>query len=196
MERRIADMHNVLIERLRPHPGERWLDIGCGAGGVAFLAAEAGAETTGVDLAPMLVEAARRRAADRGLELRLDVGDVENLPYDEHYDVISSSVGLMFAPDPGACARELARVSRPGSRIGITAWRPDGGDSPYAPSSGEESWEEYSTSYGPSKTLAESLDAERREELHRAWVDFHERYREGDAIRQSRTYLLTLGTRR
>lgn len=243
IEALIADMHELVAERASPRPGERLLDIGSGTGAVAFRAARAGADVTGVDLAPTLVETARRLAEEEGLEVRLDVGDAERLPYgDGAFDVVTSSVGAMFAPDHEAVARELARVTRPDGRLVFTAWRPDGGigdvfrlmapfqpppppgagnpfewgreeytesllgdafelrfeehDSPYTPESGEEAWEVFSTAYGPTKTLADSLEPERREELHRAFVEFHEQYRGEAGIRQSRTYLLALGTRR
>ena len=63
-------------------------------------------------------------------------------------------------------------------------------------SSGEEYWELFSGSYGPTKTAAEALDADRREAFHQTWVDFFEALREGDEVVHHREYLLTLGTRR
>jgi SAM-dependent methyltransferase len=69
-------------------------------------------------------------------------------------------------------------------------------DTEHRPSSGEEAWEIFSTSYGPTKTLAESLDEDRREELHRAWVDLYEQSRVGDEIVHHRNYLRVIGTRR
>src|SRR5262249_53012321 len=111
--------------RLAPQPREKWLDVGCGPGGVAMRAARAGATVTGLDLSPVMVETARRRAAEAGLEIAYDVGDAESLPYeDASFDVVSSSVGIFLAPDHAAVARELARVVRPGGRLGFTAWRP------------------------------------------------------------------------
>src|SRR3954465_6668309 len=85
-------MHAKLVERLAPQPAERWLDIGCGTGDVAFRAAAAGAHVTGSDLSPALIETARRHAAARGLQLTLEVADAERLPYgDASFDVASSS---------------------------------------------------------------------------------------------------------
>ena len=119
----IADMHDALVASLAPQPGERWLDLACGAGDVAFLAAEAGAVVTGSDLAPALIETARRRAAEAGLELTLEVADCEALPYEsESFDIVSSSIGVIFAPDHAAVVSELARVTRPGGRLGLTSW--------------------------------------------------------------------------
>ena len=127
MEDSIAVMHDDLVRRLEPQPGERWLDVGCGTGAVAMRAARAGADVTGLDLSDVMIATARRRAADEGLEISYDVGDAEQLPYpDAVFDVVSSSVGLFLAPDHEAVARELVRVARPGGRLGITCWRPGG----------------------------------------------------------------------
>jgi SAM-dependent methyltransferase len=124
----ISEMHVELVERLEPAPGEHWLDLGCGAGDVAFHAARAGAVVTGSDLSPTLVEAARRRAQEHGLDLTLEVADCQDLHYPvASFDVVSSSVGVIFAPDHERVAHELARVCRPGGRIGLTAWRRDSG---------------------------------------------------------------------
>jgi SAM-dependent methyltransferase len=125
---KITDLHAHLVEALEPQPGEEWLDVGTGTGGVALRAAQAGAKVTGCDIAPELVETAKRLAADEGLEIRFEVGDAERLPYeDASFDVVSSSVGTMFAPDHSAVARELARVTRPGGRLGLIHWDPEGG---------------------------------------------------------------------
>ena len=124
----IEDMHVALVESLAPVAGEHWLDLGCGVGDVAFLAARAGATVTGSDLAPTLIETARQRALEYGLDLTLEVADAQNLHYsDASFDVVSSSVGVIFAPDHGRVASELARVCRPGGRVGLTAWRKESG---------------------------------------------------------------------
>jgi SAM-dependent methyltransferase len=81
---------------------------------------------TGLDLAQALIETAKRFAADQGLRVRFDVGDVERLPYeDASFDVVSSAHGIVFAVDHHAVATELARVCRPGGRHGVTYWLPD-----------------------------------------------------------------------
>jgi SAM-dependent methyltransferase len=119
----ITEMHVTLVERLAPQPGERWLDLACGTGDVAFHAAQAGATVTGSDLSPTLVETARQRADELGLDLTLEVADCQALPYaDGSFDVVSSSVGVIFAPDHARVASELARVCSPGGRLGLTAW--------------------------------------------------------------------------
>jgi SAM-dependent methyltransferase len=121
---RLAPVHDELVRRLGPRRGERWLDVGTGRGDVAVRAAAAGADVTGVDISePLLAEA---RAAAGGLSVSFDLGDAQRLPYeDASFDVVSSSFGVIFAPDVDAAAGELARVLRSGGRLGLTAWRPN-----------------------------------------------------------------------
>lgn len=117
------DIHARLVEALEPKPGERWLDAACGTGAVALRAARAGADVTGLDLAPALIETARRKAVAEDLDVTFEVGDAEDLPYeDASFDVVVSAIGTMFAPDHQAVARELARVCRPGGRLGLANW--------------------------------------------------------------------------
>src|SRR5581483_4191565 len=79
-----------------------------------------------IDLAPGLIETARRLAAEQGLAIRFQTGDAEALPVeDASFDAVSSSMGLIFAPDHAAVARELARVTKPGGRIAFSAWHED-----------------------------------------------------------------------
>ena len=123
----IADIQDLVVGRLDTRPDRRWLDLACGTGAVAERAAALGAEVTGIDLAPALVETARERAAELGLEIDYRVGDCERLGLpDASFDVVSSTCGVMFAPDHPATARELARVTRPGGRIALANWRPAG----------------------------------------------------------------------
>src|SRR5947209_121287 len=125
----IADIHEVILERIPPRAGERWLDVACGTGAVAERAARAGAVVTGVDLAPVLIDTAKRRAAGDGLEIDYRVGDCERLDGidDAAFDVVVSTCGVMFSPDHEASARQLARVTKPGGRLGLANWEPDGG---------------------------------------------------------------------
>jgi SAM-dependent methyltransferase len=240
----ITDIHRVVMERLDPQPGQRLLDVACGTGAVAELAAEAGADVVGVDIAPALIEQAKERANARNLEIDYRVGDAEALELeDASFDLVASTCGVMFAPDHQAVGRELARVTKQGGQIALVCWTPDSGlaqmfqvmrpfqpappppgvgnqfdwgredyvsdllgddfelefehgDSVLESDSGESVWQLFSTEYGPTKTLAESLDDERREEFHRAFVDLHEQSRTNGGISFSRTYLLTLGTRK
>jgi SAM-dependent methyltransferase len=126
MAARFAAIHDHLVAHLAPGRGERWLDVGTGTGAVALRAARAGARVTGVDLSPVMVDTARRLAGEQGLGIRFEVGDAESLPYqDASFEVVASALGVFLAPDHAAAARELARVCRPGGRLGVVAWRAD-----------------------------------------------------------------------
>jgi SAM-dependent methyltransferase len=123
---RFAPVHDQLVALLGVAPGDRVLDLATGTGEVAFRVARAGATVTAIDLAAPMIEKARRRAEDEGLEVSFDLGDVEYLPYDDRsFDVLASAFGLVFAPDHANVASELARVSRPDGRLGFTAWKPN-----------------------------------------------------------------------
>jgi SAM-dependent methyltransferase len=126
MAARLVPIHDHLVARLAPSRGELWLDVGTGTGAVALRAAHAGAHVTGVDLSPVMVDTARRLAGGRGVGIRFEVGDVERLPYeDASFDVVASALGVFLAPDHAAAGRELARVCRPGGRLGVVAWEAD-----------------------------------------------------------------------
>jgi 2-polyprenyl-3-methyl-5-hydroxy-6-metoxy-1,4-benzoquinol methylase len=115
------------IERLALKPGVRLLDVACGSGNLSIPAARRGAIVTGVDIAANLLEQARARAESEGLTIQFDEGDAENLPYaDASFDEIVSMYGAMFAPRPELVAAELARVCRPGGRIAMANWTPEG----------------------------------------------------------------------
>ena len=115
------------FRRLRIKPGTRLLDIGCGAGQLALIAARAGAQVTGCDIATNWLERARTRAAAEGLRITFDDADAESLPYDEaQFDVVTSLIGAMFAPRPELVAAELIRVCRPGGMIAMANWTPSG----------------------------------------------------------------------
>jgi SAM-dependent methyltransferase len=125
-ERQLFSVHDELVVRLSPRSGERWLDLATGTGAVALRAGRAGARVTGQDLALGLIETARGLAAGEGLSVDFDVGDAENLGYpDASFDVVSSAHGVVHAYDHRAVANELARVCRPGGRLGLTYWLPD-----------------------------------------------------------------------
>ena len=125
-ERQLFPVHDELVARLRPQPNERWLDLATGTGAVALRAARAGAKVTAQDLAPELVETARRLADQEALGIHFDVGDAERLSYaDASFDVVSSAHGVVHAYDHPAVASELARVCRPGGRVGLTYWLPN-----------------------------------------------------------------------
>jgi ubiquinone/menaquinone biosynthesis C-methylase UbiE len=239
----IANIHEHLVAELQPREGEKWLDVATGTGAIAIRAARARADVTASDLSPGLIETAKQLAAGEGLQIEYDVADVEKLPYgNADFDVVSSSFGAIFAPDHSATAHELGRVTKPGGRLGLTAWRAEGGmgeffgfirqfqpplpegagnmldwgreeyaeellgrdfdlrfvrgKDPQLGQSGEQIWQVYVSSYGPVKTLYDNLDESRREELHRAYVDFYEGHRSDGGIAAPREYTIILGMRR
>jgi SAM-dependent methyltransferase len=107
--------------------GDEVLDVACGTGNASIQAAQAGGKVTGVDLTPELFVAGRRRAAEAGVEIDFIEGDAENLPFDDaSFDVVLSTFGVMFAPRHSVAASELVRVLRPGGRIGLATWDPNG----------------------------------------------------------------------
>jgi len=115
------------LARIPIKPGTRMLDVACGAGQIAIPAARAGARVTGVDIATNLIEQARARAKAEGVDVRFDEGDAEMLPYeDASFDLVVSLIGAMFAPRPERVAAELVRVCRPGGRIVMANWTPEG----------------------------------------------------------------------
>src|SRR4051794_15277244 len=88
----LLPMHEAVIAAVDASPGERWLDAGCGTGELTFLAAQTGAEIQGADLAPNLIDTARRQAAERGLDIPFTVADCESLPFDDDaFDIVTSS---------------------------------------------------------------------------------------------------------
>lgn len=117
----------VFYRRLGVAPGTRLLDVGCGAGQLALIAARAGAKVTGCDISTNLLDSARARAAAEGLEITFEEGDAEALPYEDgHFDVVASLIGAIFAPRPDRVAAELTRVCRPGGMIAMANWTPCG----------------------------------------------------------------------
>src|SRR6187397_1415378 len=118
----------ALVNSLGVRRGMKVLDLGCGDGTTALPEARLGADVLGVDIAPNLVEAGRRRAAAEGLSnCRFQEGDATNLEglADRSFDLVVSMFGAMFAPKPFDVAKEMVRVTRPGGRIVMGNWIPN-----------------------------------------------------------------------
>ncbi|KQV67550.1 hypothetical protein ASC64_09905 [Nocardioides sp. Root122] len=127
---RVADeiipmLGDRVVSTLGIIPGERVLDVAAGTGNAAVPAARAGARVVASDLTPELLDLGRTRHP--GLDIEWTVADAEALPWPEaSYDVVVSTVGVMFAPHHQAAADELLRVLRPGGRFGLASWTPEG----------------------------------------------------------------------
>jgi SAM-dependent methyltransferase len=117
----------ALSEACAVGAGDEVLDVGAGDGNFAAAAARAGARVVATDLSPVMVERGRERTVREGLEVAWSEADAEALPFDEgRFDCVASSFGVIAAPRPDVAASELARVTRPGGRVGVTAWPDDG----------------------------------------------------------------------
>jgi SAM-dependent methyltransferase len=116
-----------LLNRIAIAPGQDVLDVATGTGNVALRAAAAGARVTGLDIAPALFRAARRREAEYRVTVDWVEGDAEDLPFDDgSFDHVLSVFGVQFAPRHEVAASEMARVCRPGGTIGLVNWTPGG----------------------------------------------------------------------
>jgi SAM-dependent methyltransferase len=118
---------HAAVELAAVRPGAHVVDVGCGSGNAALLAARPDVLVTGVDPAPRLLDVARSRAAAQGLDIDFVAGDAAAIPLpDGAADVVMSVFGVIFAPDPAAAAAELARITAPTGQIVVTAWLPGG----------------------------------------------------------------------
>jgi len=117
----------LLAEAADVRADERVLDVAAGNGNVTLAAARRFAAVTSTDYVPELLDRGRVRARAEGLEVAFQVADVEALPFaDGAFDCVLSTFGAMFAPDHRRTAAEMLRVTRPGGRIGVASWTPDG----------------------------------------------------------------------
>lgn len=108
-------------------PTDDVLDVGCGTGNAALLAAERGARVTAIDPARRLLETAAQRAAAEQRVIRFVTGTAAEIPAPaESFDVVVAVFSVIFAPDPTAAVAEMWRVLRPGGRLVVTSWRPHG----------------------------------------------------------------------
>jgi SAM-dependent methyltransferase len=116
-----------LVDACGIAPAARVLDVACGTGNASIPAAQRGAAVTASDLTPELLEAGAARPEAQGLDIDWVEADAEHLPFDEgSFDVVMSSIGVMFAPYHQVAANELVRVCRPGGTIGLLSWTPEG----------------------------------------------------------------------
>ena len=124
---RLVLVGELLCRSVDVHAGERVLDVAAGSGNAAISAARRGASVTASDFVEPLLEVAQARAELEGLHLATAVADAQELPFEDgSFDVVLSTFGVMFAPDQQRAAEELLRVCRPGGRIGLANWVPDG----------------------------------------------------------------------
>jgi ubiquinone/menaquinone biosynthesis C-methylase UbiE len=115
-----------LCEALDLHSGARVLDVAAGNGNATLAAARRWCEVTSTDYVPSLLESGKARALAEGHTIKFQVADAENLPFpDGSFDVVMSTFGVMFTPDQDKAASELARVCRPGGKIGLANWTPE-----------------------------------------------------------------------
>jgi SAM-dependent methyltransferase len=123
----VAPLGPVLVEACGIGPGDRVLDVAAGTGNAAIPAAQTGASVVASDLCPELLEHGARLAADRGVELEWREANAHELPFgDNEFDVVMSCIGVMFAPFHQQAADQLTRVCKPGGRIGLLSWTPEG----------------------------------------------------------------------
>ena len=116
-----------LCEAIDLRAGERVLDVAAGNGNASLAAARRFARVTATDYVQSLLDGARTRAVADGLPIECRVADAEALPFDDGcFDVVLSTFGVMFTPDQEQAAGEMLRVTRPGGRIGLANWTPDG----------------------------------------------------------------------
>jgi SAM-dependent methyltransferase len=123
----VSPLGPVLVQATGIARGDRVLDVAAGTGNAAIPAAETGASVVASDLVPELLEQGGRQAAERGIDLEWREANAHELPFgDDEFDVVMSCIGVMFAPFHQLAAGELVRVCKPGGRIGLISWTPEG----------------------------------------------------------------------
>lgn len=123
----VAPLGRVLVTAAGIEPGDQVLDVAAGSGNASLPAAVAGGRVTATDLTPELIEIGRQRAVQQGLPVTWQEADAEHLPFPAgQFDITMSCLGVMFAPFHQPVADQLVRVSRPGGRIAVLNWTPEG----------------------------------------------------------------------
>ena len=123
----LAIAGEFLCDAIPVYAGDRLLDVGTASGNTALSAARRRAKVTAIDLVPSLLDRARKRASAEGLAVDFQEGDAMALAFpDASFDVVMSTFGAIFAPDPVQTAAEMARVCRPRGKIALAVWTPDG----------------------------------------------------------------------
>lgn len=124
LDAQLEPLGSAAIAALDLRPGERVLDVGCGAGAttLALAARVAPGEVVGLDISQPLIDAARARVADRS-HLRFELGDAQTTRFAAPFDVVYSRFGVMFFADPVAAFTNLRAALRPGGRLGFVCWR-------------------------------------------------------------------------
>ncbi len=116
-----------LAEAADVNAGDTVLDVACGNGNATLAAARRFAQVTGIDYVPELLRRAQERANAERLDVTLQTADAEALPFaDASFDVVLSTLGVMFTANHEQAARELLRVCKPGGKIGLANWTPEG----------------------------------------------------------------------
>ena len=122
-----VSMAEALVSETDPHAGDRVLDVACGSGTAALVAARRYCAVTGIDYVPELIDRAEIRARAEGVDIDFRVGDAQTMPFpDDHFDVVLSVYGVQFAADQTQAASELCRVCKPGGKIGLAGPIPEG----------------------------------------------------------------------
>jgi len=125
--RTIETVAGEFMARQLLQPGTHVLDVACGTGNLAVIAARHGCPVWGIDIVRNLICQARIRAAEEGLRINFMEADAEALPFDVgQFDLVVSMFGVMFTPRPHVAAAELLRVTRPGGRVALANWTPEG----------------------------------------------------------------------
>ena len=123
----VHTLGGILVDAIDVRPGQRVLDVAAGTGTSAIPSARRGAQVVATDLTPELLDVGHAAAEAQGVELTWQTADAEALPFgDADFDVVLSSIGVMFAPHHELAADELVRVCRPGGTIGVLSWTPNG----------------------------------------------------------------------